>query len=70
MSLNRALFFSRIGSNRRTVWGKRGPPANLGSTPDAIPGLTLLGIALYSFFAIAGNLLRGWQSEHVAFART
>ena len=35
----------------------------------AYSGLTLLGIALYSFFAVAGNLLCGWQSEHAAFAR-
>jgi hypothetical protein len=33
-------------------------------------GLVLLGIGLYSFFAIACNLARGWRAEHVAVART
>jgi hypothetical protein len=36
----------------------------------AYSGLTLFGIGLYSFFAIAGNLAHGWKGEHAAFART
>jgi hypothetical protein len=30
----------------------------------------LAGIVLYSFFALASNLARGWTGEHAAFART
>jgi drug/metabolite transporter (DMT)-like permease len=36
----------------------------------AYSGPILAGIALYSFFALASNLVRGWQGEHAAFART
>jgi hypothetical protein len=36
----------------------------------AYSGPVLVGIVLYSFFALASNLARGWQGEHAAFART
>ena len=36
----------------------------------AYSGPILAGIVLYSFFALASNLARGWQGEHAAFART
>jgi drug/metabolite transporter (DMT)-like permease len=36
----------------------------------AYSGLILAGIALYSLFALASNLVRGWQGERPAFART
>jgi hypothetical protein len=36
----------------------------------AYSGLTMFGIGLYSFFAVAGNLAHGWKGEHAAFART
>ena len=37
----------------------------------AYSGLILAGIALYSLFAVASNLARGWQAgQHAAFART